>query len=227
MNSESLNRRKLLKNSILTAGIIGAGALTSVKAKAEAVCRLTAAQPEGPFYPIKDQFDKNNDLTIVDPNGDKKARGKVVILTGIVKDQACSPVAGALVEIWQACDTGKYDHHSDPNQANLYPNFQYWGRAMTNSKGEYSFKTIKPGSYKATNTWTRPPHIHLKVHLRGFEELTTQVYFADETKLNSTDRILSSLNSKDQKDCIVKFHKTALNSNFPMGIFNIHIKEIL
>ncbi len=48
--------------------------------------RPTAQQPLGPFYPKRFPIDT---------------------------DEFCRPVAGAIVEIWQACHTGKYNHPSD------------------------------------------------------------------------------------------------------------------
>lgn len=198
-----MNRRDILKKSI-----VGLGMLGSSGAALANVCRLTAAQPEGPFYPENDQFDKDNDLTTVaGRNG--VALGEVVILKGRVLDDLCHPVEGAMVEIWQAAASGKYNHSRDPNPAKLDPNFQYWGQAITNADGEYSFKTIKPGAYPAGGSWVRPPHIHLKVHLRGYEELTTQVYFAEEKVLNQKDRLLQSLSAEDQKNLIVEFKKSS------------------
>jgi len=213
-----MKRRDLMKKTLTTLGAASTAAFSIRGIQASSgSCKPIATQPEGPFYPIADQFDKDNDLTKVQGKL-VSAKGEVVVLQGIVLDEACKPVKGALVEIWQACETGKYNHPGDPNTAVLDPNFQYWGRAVTNEKGEYSFKTIKPGAYRANATWVRPPHIHLKVHLRGFEELTTQVYFAGES-LNQTDRILQSLSKSDISDVTVSFKKE--NAKHPTGNFNI------
>ena len=197
-------RRNFLKKSIV--GLGGVGFLTGSAKAAIEVCQniITPAQTEGPFYPIQDQRDKDWDLTqVIGKSG--TARGEVVILNGVVQDPECKPIAGALVEIWQACDTGKYNHPSDPNQAELDPNFQYWGRATTDSEGRFKFKTIKPGAYPAAPGWVRPPHIHMKVHLRGFEEITTQLYFKDELSLNRQDRILQRLPDHQRQSVIVDF----------------------
>ena len=121
------------------------------------------------------------------------------------------------------CHTGKYNHPSDPNPAKLDPNFQYWGQTTTNEKGEYFFKTIIPGAYPATNTWTRPPHIHFKVNLRGYNELTSQLYFKGH-KLNRTDRILQSLTKEGRDNVIVDFVKG--DDGKKTGAFNISIKSI-
>ena len=218
-----LSRRNYLRNSVFSAGSV----FFAGHAAKAASCLLTPEQTEGPFYPISDQADKDNDLTSV-KNKDKKAEGEVIIMTGIVSDEKCQPIEGVLVEIWQACVTGKYNHPSDPNPAELDPNFQYWGRAITNAKGEYSFKTIRPGQYQATANWMRPSHIHLKAQRRGYEELTTQVYFKDDP-YNSKDRILQSLSPEERQKVVVDFREQKDHLGKPtnaprVGSFNITIK---
>lgn len=212
-------RRNLLKTSLLSIGTLS---LASKPAFAALSCGLTPAQTEGPFYPIEDQLDKDSDLTYVKDKS-KRALGEVIVLRGVVLDDECKPIKNALVEIWQACASGKYNHPGDPNPAQLDPNFQYWGRSMTNDKGEYEFKTIIPGQYQATSTWMRPAHIHFKVHRRGHEELTSQLYFKGD-RFNSSDRILQSLNEKDQKSVIVDFKKPAIGPK--VGTFNITLARI-
>ncbi|TNF31830.1 MAG: hypothetical protein EP319_01075 [Deltaproteobacteria bacterium] len=214
MTSE-ISRRSLLSKVLLASG----AALTSSKVLAQS-CGLTPEQTEGPFYPIQDQDDKNNDLTRV-KGKIMSATGQIAILNGIVQDDMCRPVKGAMVEIWQACHTGKYNHPSDPNPAKLDPNFQYWGQAITNEKGEYSFKTIVPGAYPADNTWIRPPHIHFKVHLRGYEELTSQLYWKGHP-LNKKDRILQSL-PKEERDRVIVDFKDINGTQY--GTFNISLKS--
>ncbi|MBD66043.1 MAG: hypothetical protein CME62_12605 [Halobacteriovoraceae bacterium] len=220
---QDVSRRKYLKTSLMTAGTL----LFAGRVKAN-TCSLTPAQTEGPFYPIEDQNDKDNDLTQV-RGSRESAQGEVVIMYGKVTDQNCLPVTGAMVEIWQACASGKYNHPGDPNPAKLDPNFQYWGRAVTNKLGEYQFKTIKPGHYQATSTWMRPAHIHMKVHKRGFEELTTQVYFKDDP-YNAEDRILQSLSVTEQNNVTVDFKKAVNAQGKPIsgprkGQFDISIRS--
>ena len=207
---------------------IGSGAivtLASASAIASETCGLftTPAQPEGPFYPVKLPSDSNADLTKVEGKG-AIAKGEVVIVSGVVTDENCVPVKGAIVEVWQACHSGRYNHPSDTSAAKLDPNFQYYAQIKTNAKGEYSYKTIIPGEYAATGTWTRPPHIHYKVSLRGYEELITQLYFKGNRN-NEYDRILQSLNKDEQNAVIVDFKSTS-NSKISSGIFNIKLKAL-
>ncbi len=193
-----MERRQLLKSLGLGTGMIIGGAVIG---QAADLCGRTPQQTEGPFYPIKDQDDKDWDLTQLTGNN-RKAEGEEVIIVGKVLDQNCKPIPGTLVEIWQACTTGKYNHPNDPNTATLDPNFQYWGKATTDSNGAYLFKTIIPGAYPADTGWIRPPHIHYKVHQWGYKELTTQLYF-DGNQYNKTDRILNGV-PKSERSKVVR-----------------------
>lgn len=210
----TMNRRNLLK--------MGATAAVSLVALEKALA-LTPTQPKGPFYPIVDQVDTNSDLIYVG-DSQQTARGDIVIIEGVVTDQRNRPVSGALVEIWQACDTGKYNHPADPNTAELDPNFQYWGKAVTDKNGFYRFRTIIPGAYPADTNWIRPPHIHYKVAKLGYVELITQMYFADN-ELNSQDLILQRLSTEEQNEVIVDLKKIA-SAPHPVGTFNIQIEKL-
>lgn len=187
-----MKRRHLLKIGLNTGALLGIAAI----GKAANQCGHTPAQTEGPFYPIKPQADTDWDLLHV-KGQTSKAIGDEIIVIGQLRDQHCQPVPGALVEIWQACASGRYNHPNDPNPAPLDPSFQYWGRSITDENGFYFFRTVLPGSYPAAEDWIRPPHIHYKVHKRGYTELTTQLYFANQP-LNSTDKILQRLSREDQ-----------------------------
>jgi protocatechuate 3,4-dioxygenase beta subunit len=57
------------------------------------------------------------------------------------------------------------------------------------SDGAFRFRTVVPGAYPASPTWTRPPHIHLKVAKAGYLELVTQMYFPGHP-LNGRDHLL-------------------------------------
>ncbi len=198
----SIARRQILKQG----GALGLGLVAAATAQAAAAIGLTPAQPEGPFYPVADQADKDTDLTRV-AGRPATAQGQVVHLSGRVTGVDGAPLAGALVEIWQACATGKYNHPDDPNEAALDENFQYWGRTTTDAQGRYGFKTIKPGAYPADAGWVRPPHIHFRIAAPGFPSLTTQLYFAGDA-LNATDRILRALPPEQRKLLTVAFSPT-------------------
>ena len=218
-----LNRRNLLKNSMITTAALLTLPLNAKAAEQCSPAGKTPVQTSGPFYPVVHQVDTDADLIMVTgaPAG---AKGEIVMVEGIVTDQNCRAVPGALVEIWQACNSGRYDHPSDTNPAPLDPNFQYWGKAVTDNNGRYRFRTVVPGAYPANTDWVRPPHIHFKIARLGYIELITQMYFSGET-LNSKDLILQRLKKSDQTKVIIDFKKSD-SAPHPTGIFNIQIEKV-
>ena len=188
------------RRAFLKLGVTSLVAVGPLAKAAELCLGPTPAQTEGPFYPVKDQDDKDWDLVSV-RGRPQPAQGEVIFIQGQILDGDCRPVASALVEIWQACESGKYNHPNDTNSARLDPNFQYWGRAVTDAEGRYMFRTIKPGAYPADTHWWRPPHVHYKVHKRGYLELTTQLYFRGES-YNDDDKILQRLPRSEQEKVV-------------------------
>lgn len=197
-NNRKEGRRALFQSlGISGVGMALAGILPANSGKAARVS-ATPPQTEGPFYPVRDRLDKDADMTLV-AGQSEMAKGQVVTVEGRVLDSLTGQVlAGALVEFWQACATGKYDHPADPNTAELDPNFQYWAQVQTDDLGRFAIKTIIPGSYPASSDWVRPPHIHVKVHAAGYPLLTTQLYFRGNA-LNAEDKILQDLSAEDQE----------------------------
>jgi protocatechuate 3,4-dioxygenase, beta subunit len=106
--------------------------------------------------------------------------GERIIVAGRVLDAAGKPVAGQLVEIWQANAAGRYHHQLDQHPAPIDPNFTGAGRCLTEPDGTYRFLTIRPGPYpwrNHHNAW-RPAHIHFSVFGTAFtQRLVTQMYF--------------------------------------------------
>jgi protocatechuate 3,4-dioxygenase beta subunit len=106
--------------------------------------------------------------------------GERMVVTGRVLDGDGRPVAGQLVEIWQANAAGRYIHKRDQHHAPIDPNFTGAGRCLTGPDGTYRFLTIKPGPYpwrNHDNAW-RPAHIHFSVFGTAFtQRLVTQMYF--------------------------------------------------
>jgi protocatechuate 3,4-dioxygenase beta subunit len=131
----------------------------------------------GPVFGAGDVDPLEADLTIQHRG---EPLGERTVVTGRVLDGAGRPVAGQLVEVWQANAAGRYVHQRDQHPAPLDPNFTGAGRCLTAADGSYRFVTIKPGPYpwrNHRNAW-RPAHIHFSVFGRAFtERLVTQMYF--------------------------------------------------
>lgn len=221
MNRFIFARREVLKKAGLAGiGTLASGLIFGASAKASAESK-TPAQPVGPFYPMTDQLDKDADMTQVQGHN-QKASGQRIKLNGQVVDVATGKaVGGAVVEFWQACESGKYNHKDDPNNAALDPHFQYWAQVQTDQDGRFELLTIKPGAYPADDKWTRPPHIHVKVHKQGYPSLTTQMYFASDP-LNTSDLILQQLSPSLRAMLVVDF-KEDPSKDFWEGSWTIFI----
>ncbi|MCB9587816.1 MAG: hypothetical protein H6718_20600 [Polyangiaceae bacterium] len=118
---------------------------------------MTAPNIEGPFYkagaPLSGQLNRS-------------AKGRALVVSGVVKDAKCRPIAGATLDIWQANASGAYDNSG----------FELRGQVRTDAEGKYSFNTIHPGHY-LNGAQYRPAHIHVKLRAPGKRLLTTQLYF--------------------------------------------------
>jgi protocatechuate 3,4-dioxygenase beta subunit len=223
MNTNS-NRRQFLKIGALTGG----GLLFSSKVTRAfaAACGLTPPQTPGPFYPGEALFHQDNDLTTL--QGDStRALGQVIYVQGKILDRACAPIAGATVEIWQACASGRYNNPNDTNPAPLDPHFKYWGETSTDKNGEYVFKSVRPGAYPADTDWIRPPHIHFKVSRLGYHELITQMYFKGQP-LNDVDQILQAVPASQRDEVIVDFQPSpqGFEPGSIVGDFDITLESV-
>ena len=154
----------------------------------------TPPQILGPFYPFMHTPTDSGDLTC-----GGQARGTVLYLSGRVLTDKGAPVAGARVEIWQANAAGRYLHPNDENtEAPVDEKFQGFAVTMTDEKGRYAFKTVRPAAYPASPGRWRPAHIHFSVTAK-YEQLVTQMYFKGD-RWNETD---SWLNSAGRKDLLI------------------------
>lgn len=254
---DKASRRKFLTK----AGLLSASALFGAKALKAQSCQQTVAQTKGPFPPLHVDNkasgnpgpkilikDEDVDLTQVDGRV-HSAYGQVIMLQGKVVDQACKPIQGAAVHMWQADNEGNYNHMRDvrPNPIQLDPDFQYSGIAHTNAHGEFQFKTIVPKYYPIAfddndrPTIFRTAHLHFSVKQLGFETLVTQSYFEGDVlneideirRLNKTDIILTESSGvgtrrvrQELKPLIVNF-KQDLASGLPVGHLELTLRRLI
>jgi protocatechuate 3,4-dioxygenase beta subunit len=125
----------------------------------------TPAVTEGPYF----KPDSPERRTLVEPD----LRGVVITITGRVLTPACAPIAGALLDFWQADEHGVYDNAG----------FRLRGHQFTDATGRFALTTIVPGPYAG-----RTRHIHVKAQAPSGEILTTQLYFSGEPR-NRSDRL--------------------------------------
>jgi protocatechuate 3,4-dioxygenase beta subunit len=131
--------------------------------------------------------------------------GERIIVYGRVADTSGRPLAGVLVEVWQANAAGRYAHDLDQHPAPLDPNFTGAGFCLTDADGGYRFVTIRPGAYpwkNHDNAW-RPAHIHFSVVGRAFSQrLVTQMYFPGDPLLE-LDPIYRSVSDEAARASLV------------------------
>ena len=199
------SRRKFLKNisygmtALTAAGIFAENLIrTTAEALAEDLT-LTPRQTEGPFYPDKLPLDTDNDLLIVN-DSTTPAAGEITYLTGRVLSSAGEPIPDAVVEIWHVDNNGIYLHTRCPNRNQHDRNFQGLGRSITNSSGEYYFRTIKPVPYNLGVR--RTPHIHFIVRKGNKRLLTTQMYIKGHP-WNKKDFIFQGIRGKEAREAVL------------------------
>lgn len=137
------------------------------------------SEATGPVFGHSDLGPLDNDL-LRNSAADGLPIGERIIVHGRIVDENAKPIAGTLIELWQANAGGRYRHKSDSYIAPVDPNFSGCGRTLTDDDGCYHFRTVKPGPYpwrNWTNSW-RPAHIHFSIFGRAFaQRLVTQMYF--------------------------------------------------
>jgi protocatechuate 3,4-dioxygenase beta subunit len=167
-----LTRRTILGSGVLAAGsgaFAAGGLLTVDAALAQAPltptpqCHdsnaVTLRQTEGPFF--KPSSPERIELI------EAGMAGQPLELVGFVLTRSCKPVAGALLDFWQADQKGAYDNSA----------FRLRGHQFADAAGRFRLRTIVPGAYEG-----RTRHIHVKVQPKDGRILTTQLYFPGEPK---------------------------------------------
>ena len=162
----------------------------------------TAKTGEGPFYPNKLPLDADNDLLIIN-DAVTPAVGTIAHLSGRVLTAAGQPVRNAFVEIWQADNTGSYLNTSGRQETGNDGNFQGYGRFLSDVKGQYYFRTIKPVDYTLIEIF-RAPHIHVAISRNGRRIFTTQLLVAGHPA-NARDPVVQELDRRALQTLLVDF----------------------
>ena len=164
-----------------------------------------ATETNGPVFGEGDVRPGDSDLTrqhAGEPIGER------IVVWGDVRHGSGRPVAGQLVEVWQANAAGRYAHAVDQHAAPLDPNFTGAGRCLTDADGRYRFVTIRPGAYpwkNHPNAW-RPAHIHFSFFGRSFtSRLVTQLYFPGDPLLEFDPMFQSIRDRRAAERLIARF----------------------
>ncbi len=175
-------------------------------------------------------------------NGDNLAEGwpgELTFVSGRVVAADGGPVAGAMLEIWQADSEGWYDVQIVAGERQLR------GKLRTDPEGRFSFRTIKPSPYpipmdgpvgeilrRTGHHAMRPAHIHFIVSAPGYQTLVTHLFVAGDPYLES-DAVFAVKDS-----LIVPFRRNesareaeklglaapfyAVNFDFVLDVSNVH-----
>jgi hydroxyquinol 1,2-dioxygenase len=128
-------------------------------------------------------------------NGDDLANGAIgepCFISGTVRSTGGDPIAGAVLDVWQADSDGLYDVQrpdlSEPRAR---------GRLTADADGRFWFWTVKPVAYpipedgpvgdlvrSLSPSLMRPAHVHFLVTANGYEPVTTHVFEAGDPYLD-------------------------------------------
>jgi protocatechuate 3,4-dioxygenase beta subunit len=192
----SQQRRRVLQ------ALAGASALATPLGYAASLL-ATPAQAKGPFYPVELPLDQDNNLVQV-AGRSGVAQGVIVDVFGRVLDDDGAPLSGVKLEIWQVNAFGRYHHPHDEQDKPWDPNFQGFGRTITDANGAYRFRTVRPVAYPG-----RAPHIHFALGDSRFATFYTQMYLAGAPE-NERDFLLARVrDAKARASLIVDLEPAA------------------
>ncbi len=156
---------------------IGAGAMAANLPG----CVVRPEQTEGPYF--VDEKLNRSDIR-VDPSDKSVKTGvplRLEFQVSRIAGAACTPLSGALVDVWHCDAAGVYSDVRDGRFDSRGKKFLR-GYQQTNANGNAEFLTVYPGWYEG-----RAVHIHFKIRSAAqgarAQEFTSQLYF-DESVNN-------------------------------------------
>lgn len=155
MNKNYLNQLTIL-GLVASTFLVGANYNSIFPAK---VCIPAFLDGGGPYY--KENAPFRQSLSPDENNGQK------LIVSGKLLLSDCkSVVKNAILDIWQANESGNYEGE------------WYRGRVNVDEDGFYKFETVIPKGY-GEGTGYRPPHIHFKVWKDNKLIITSQMFLPE------------------------------------------------
>ncbi len=179
---KEISRREALAilSAVGVGSLVGCGTGSSTSAETsggstgDAACVLTPELTVGPYF--VDERLNRSDLTTntTDTNVTNGAPLALSIYIMEYGSSACTPLAGAQVDVWHADAAGVYSDESVENTVGQSFLRRY---QLTDSNGLAAFKTIFPGWYSG-----RTVHIHVMIRTYSSSggktfEFTTQLFF--------------------------------------------------
>jgi protocatechuate 3,4-dioxygenase beta subunit len=140
-------------------------------------CVVRPEQTEGPYF-VDEMLDRSDIRS--DPSTGEVKEGvplQINFKVSQIGNNACTPLAGATVDVWHCDALGVYSDVQDPGFNTAGQKFLR-GTQVTDETGAVQFTTIYPGWYQG-----RTVHIHFKIRTdpsseTGYE-FTSQLYFDD------------------------------------------------
>ncbi|WP_433381840.1 intradiol ring-cleavage dioxygenase [Actinoplanes sp. CA-142083] len=142
----------------------------------------------GPFHMVESPPRELGDQIALDE------KGTPCLVSGQVTGPGGEPLAGAVVDVWQANEDGFYD----VQQPGIQPQGNLRGLFRTDGDGRFWFRSVVPRYYpipddgpvgqllNATGRHPyRPAHLHFIVEAPGYRPVTTHVFVADSPYLDS------------------------------------------
>ena len=121
-------------------------------------------------------------------------KGEPCLVTGRVTGPDGEPLAGALVDVWQANDDGFYD----VQQPGVQPERNLRGLFTADADGRFWFRSIVPRHYPIPDDGpvgellaatarhpNRPAHVHFLVTAPGHRPVTTHLFVAGDPYIDS------------------------------------------
>ncbi|KAA0944963.1 MULTISPECIES: catechol 1,2-dioxygenase [unclassified Pseudomonas] len=145
--------------------------------------------------------------------------GVPLFMQGQVRDTDGKPLAGAIVDVWQANTGGTYSWF-DGTQTE----FNLRRRIETDAQGNYRFRSIVPSGYGCPPSGPtqqlldqlgrhgqRPAHIHFFISAPGYRHLTTQINLSDDPYLHddfayaTRDELIAEISFSDDQGLAREF----------------------
>ena len=149
------------------------------------------------------------------PENNATAKGQVTDLTGKILDLNGRPLTDTRIEIWQCDANGRYRHPRENGSRPIDKNFQGHGMAMSDGRGNYRFRTIKPVAYPG-----RTPHIHVAVFPEGEPPFVTQLYIKDNPD-NNSDFLFNRIPVERRHMVVADFAPASKEADTLQASFNI------
>ncbi|EJM06443.1 MULTISPECIES: catechol 1,2-dioxygenase [unclassified Pseudomonas] len=124
-------------------------------------------------------------------DGSEEGVATTLFIEGQVVDLQGQPVAGAIVDLWQANTKGNYSYFDKSQSA-----YNLRRRIVTDAEGRYRARSIVPSGYGCDpqgptqeclnllgRHGQRPAHIHYFISAPGYRHLTTQINLSGEKYL--------------------------------------------